>query len=62
MANLGFPRSKTQILEAVKLNLDKANMKICAFTDNRPGISWYYGFLRRYPNIKMKRAEKLEQV
>ena len=44
MANLGFTRSKTQILEAAKLYLDKANMKIGAFTDNQPGISWFYGF------------------
>ena len=62
MANLGFPRSKTQILEAVKLYLDRANMKIGAFTDNQPGISCFYGFRRRYPNIKMKKAEKLEQA
>ena len=62
MANLGFPRSKSQILEAVKLYLDKTNMKIGAFTDNQPGISWFYGFLHRYPNIKMKKAEKLEQA
>ena len=52
MANLGFPRSKTQILEAVKLYLDKANMKIGAFTDNRPGISWFYGFSVTTPILK----------
>ena len=37
-------------------------MKIGAFTDNQQGIWWFYGFLRRYPNIKMKKAEKLEQA
>ena len=62
MANLGFPRSKTQIFEAVKLYLDKANMKIGAFTDNRPGISWFYEFLHPCPDITMKNAEKLEQA
>ena len=62
MANLGFPRSKAQIIEAVKLYLDKANIKVPAFNNNRPGISWFYGFLRRHPDIKMKKAEKLEQA
>ena len=55
MENLGFPRSKAQIIEAVKLYLDKANMKVKAFNDNRPGISWLYGFLRCQIHIKMKK-------
>ena len=62
MANLSFPRSKAQIIEAVKLYLDKAKIKVKAFNDNRPGIFLFDGFLRRHPEIKMKKAEKLEQV
>ena len=61
MANLGFPRSKNQIIEAVKIYLDKSKIKISAFNDNRPGKSWFYGFMRQDPDIKMKKAEKLEQ-
>ena len=34
MASVNFPRSKTQISEAVNLYLDKAIMKIGVFTDN----------------------------
>ena len=62
MANLSFPRSKAQIFEAVKLYLDKAKIKVKAFNDNRPGISLFDSFLQRRPEIKMKRAEKLEQT
>ena len=62
MANLSFPRSKAQIIEAVKLYLDKAKIKVKAFNDKRPGISLFDGFLRRHPEIKMKKAEKLEQA
>ena len=61
MANLGFPRSKAQILEAVKLYFNKVDMKVKAFSSNRPGLSWFYGFLR-HPGIKTKKAEKLEQA
>ena len=62
MANLSSPRSKAQIIEAVKLYLDKAKIKVKAFNDKRPGISLFDGFLRRHPEIKMKKAEKLEQA
>ena len=62
MANLSFPRSKAQIIEAVKLYLDKAKIKVKAFNDKRPGISLFDGFLRHHPEIKMKKAEKLEQA
>ena len=62
MANLSFLRSKAQIFEAVKLYLDKAKIKVKAFNDNRPGIFLFDGFLRRHPEIKTKKAEKLEQV
>ena len=62
MANLGFPRSKAQIIEVVKLYLNKANIKVKAFNGNRPGISWFYCFLQCHPDIKMKKAEKLELV
>ena len=50
------------MIEAVKLYLDKANIKVQVFNDSRPGISWFYGFLRRHPDIKMKKAEELEQA
>ena len=62
MARYSFPRSPIQIKEAVKLYLDKSGIRIKEFTENRPGKTWFYGFLRRHPNIKMSRVEKLEQA
>ena len=61
MARYGFPRTALQIKEAVKCYLDKSKIKVKQFTDNRPGKSWFYGFLRRHPRIKLGKAEKLEQ-
>ena len=58
MAKYGFPRSPDQIKE-VKQILDKSKVKVYAF--NRPGKTWFYAFLRRNPDIKMFRVEKLEQ-
>ena len=61
MARFGFPRTPAQIKEAVKLILDKSKIKIKDFNENRPGKTWFYAFLRRHPDIKMGRVEKLEQ-
>ena len=47
MMNLGFSRSK-HILEAVKLYLDKANMKSGAFTDNWQEMLWISFSLLHY--------------
>ena len=60
MAYRGFPRTTSQIKEAVKSYLDKCKLKINNFNDNRPGRTWFYGFLRRHPDLKMSKAEKLE--
>ena len=62
MSRCGFPRSRSQIKEAVKLYLDKSNIRVKEFHENRPGKTWFYAFLRRHPDIKMARSEKLEQV
>ena len=48
MENLGFLRSKAQIIEVAKLHLDKANIEVKEFNDNRAGISWFYDFLQRH--------------
>ena len=61
MARYGFPRTPNEIKEAVKLYLDKSKIKVSSFHENRPGKTWFYAFLRRYPEIKLAKAEKLEQ-
>lgn len=42
--------------------LDKSRIKIPLFVENRPGKTCFFGFLRRHPDIKLGRAEKLEQA
>ena len=61
MSQYGFPRSPAQIKEAGKMILDKTKFKT-PFNENRPGKTWFYAFLRRHPDIKMSRVEKLEQA
>ena len=61
MARYGFRPSPAQIKEALKMILHKSKVKVQQFAENRPGKSWFYAFLRRHPQIKMSRAEKLEQ-
>ena len=43
-----------------QLYLDEANIKTGAFTDNRPEIFWFCGFLCHNSNIKMRTAVKME--
>ena len=61
MSQYGFPRSPAQIKETVKMILDKTKFET-PFNENRHGKTWFYAFLRRHPEIKMSRVEKLEQA
>ena len=61
MARYGCRPSPAQIKEALKMILDKSKVKVQQFAENRPGKTWFYAFLRRHPQIKMSRVEKLEQ-
>ena len=56
----GFGKSPALVCEAVKQVLDKAGRRITAFQSNRPGKSWWYGFLRRHPDLHMLRPKPLE--
>ena len=60
MGKRGFPLTPRRVKSAVKIYLDKCNIRMLKFNDNRPGKSWWYGFLRRHPDLKITKAEKLE--
>lgn len=54
----GFPVTKPQLLESVKIickNLKKKN----PFRDNMPGRSWYEAFLKRNPEISERISENV---
>ena len=59
MRHCGFPMNFIKIKAAIKTYLDRAKVKT-QFQNNRPGKTWWYGFLRRHPNLKIGKAENLE--
>ena len=59
MVKIGYGRTRQQITEMVKAILDKDG-RPNPFSDNRPGKDWWYGFLRRHPNLTMRSPEQLQ--
>ena len=62
MSHRGFPRRSSELKSVVKEYLDKSGLRIKQFKDNRPGKTWFYGFLRPHPRIATKKAEALEMT
>ena len=60
MSHRGFPRRASEIKSVVKSYLDKSGIKIKQFNKNRPGKTWFHGFLRRYSRKVTKKTEALE--
>ena len=60
MSSRGFPRTPMQVKEIIKSYLDKSGIKVKHFNDNRPGKTWFYLFLGRHPDLKLRKAERLE--
>lgn len=60
LAKCGFPLKKSELLLSVQKIVKEENLKT-PFKNNRPGESWYAGFLRRHPNIVLKNGEALEK-
>ena len=59
MADIGYGQTRRQICEAVKRILDYTK-RPNPFTENRPGKDWWYGFLRRHPNVAMRQPQALQ--
>ncbi|XP_060578915.1 uncharacterized protein LOC132735898 [Ruditapes philippinarum] len=58
MAKIGFGRNRNELLDTVKQILD-AEGRTTQFKDNRPGKDWFYGFLRRHPEISERAPQQL---
>lgn len=54
----GFPITKYQLLESIKHLCDYEKRKI-PFINNKPGRSWYDGFLKRHPELSQRIAENV---
>ncbi|XP_055956152.1 uncharacterized protein LOC130012370 [Patella vulgata] len=58
MSKIGYGRTKYELLAKVKSILDK-DTRITPFKNNMPGKDWYYGFIRRHPNISVRTTMQL---
>jgi hypothetical protein len=54
--NKGFPIVKDQMLDAVQGFLT-TNPRKNPFKDNRPGCTWYRLFLKRHPEVTIRKPE-----
>lgn len=54
----GFPLTKHHLLNTLKMICEKMNKKT-PFSNNRPGRSWWDGFLKRHPQLATKIAENV---
>jgi hypothetical protein len=61
MSKMGHVPTREQITEMVKVFLDEDG-RSNPFVDNRPGKSWWYGFLRRHPHLTMPCSPEQLQV
>ena len=49
-------------MQTVKAMLGLSGRRSIHFKDNMPGKSWWYCFMSRHPNMKLKQTEKLEMA
>ena len=59
MASIGYGHTRVQMSEMVKRLLDEDG-RPNPFVDNYPGCDWWYGFLRRRPEISLCPPEQLK--
>ena len=59
MARIGYGRTRVQVSEMVKRLLDE-DRRPNPFVDNYPGRDWWYGFLKRHPEISLCSPEQLK--
>ena len=58
MGSIGYPLKKNDLLVEVKKVLDHDG-RTTPFNNNMPGKDWYYGFMRRHPELAERTAMAL---
>ncbi len=58
MSRIGYGRTRQELLGTVKRIIDADGRKT-PFKDNKPGKDWYYGFVKRHPEIRERTPSKL---
>lgn len=61
MAKCGFPIYKKDLLESVSKIIRDTGLKN-PFKDGMPGDTWYYGFLRRHPEVSVREPEGINNA
>ena len=58
MCMVGYPVTRTDLKNTVKLILDRQNRK-SVFQNNLPGNDWIYGLFKRHPELTERRSQAL---
>ena len=58
MSKIGYGRSRQELIETVQ-KIVKADGRPNPFTDDRPGKDWFYGFMKRHPQISIRNPRQL---
>jgi len=58
MAGIGFGRTRKEILDTVK-RIVETDQRTNPFKDNRPGKDWWYGFVKRHPELFERTPQQL---
>jgi len=60
-AIMGYPCDKEELKDLIQQYVQSKGLKT-RFTNNRPGNDWYYGFMRRNPELSFKKPEHLQKA
>lgn len=60
-ATMGFPCTRKELLNLVQEYVSCNNIPT-PFTSGKPGKDWYGGFMRRHPELSLKKPESLQKA
>ncbi|GLV37575.1 hypothetical protein CBL_20387 [Carabus blaptoides fortunei] len=60
-ARMGYPCDKEELRDLVAKYVKENNLPT-PFKDGRPGLDWYYGFMKRHKQLSFKKPEQLQKA
>lgn len=58
MSRIGYGRTRQEVLDTVK-RIIEVDGRTNPFKDNRPGKDWWYGFVKRHPEVSERQPQQL---